>query len=450
MKVQMVVPEPRAVELQTLVQEFSSVAEGPTRPFDPQVIDFCAEFSRALFRSTETRPFPEIQALAFWMRRAELLRLKEEFLALETDHTILVPRGLVFHVPPANVDTIFIYSWLLSMLVGNRNVVRLSTRRSPQTVAICSVLNQVLARSEFQSIRAGTTMIVYGHEAEITAALSTVADVRVIWGGDRAVTAIRAVPLPPHARDLTFSDRYSLAVFHAGEYLRIGAEGRAELGERFFNDSYWFDQMGCSSPRLIVWCGAADRVRQASGLFFGELRRVVAGKGYTVDAGVAINKLVFSYRAVLDLPVREHGTWGNEVSLLGLDDLSVIRREEHCGAGLFFQARVSDLTDLEPFVCRRDQTLTHFGFEASELSRFARRLNGRGLDRLVPVGQALTFNRFWDGYDLLQEFTRRVYMQTTDAHRFGAASRQRESYAPARGGEPTHVQSGSAVSGTAC
>ncbi|MFC6804089.1 acyl-CoA reductase [Deinococcus caeni] len=39
-----------------------------------------------------------------------------------------MPRGLVFHVPPANVDTIFIYSWLMSVLAGNRNVIRLSSR----------------------------------------------------------------------------------------------------------------------------------------------------------------------------------------------------------------------------------------------------------------------------------------------------------------------------------
>ena len=37
--------------------------------------------------------------------------------------------------------------------------------------------------------------------------------------------------------------------------------------------------------------------------------------------------------------------------------------------------------------------------------------DGPGLDRLVPFGQALTFNRYWDGYDLLQEFTRRVYLE---------------------------------------
>jgi hypothetical protein len=29
----------------------------------------------------------------------------------------------------------------------------------------------------------------------------------------------------------------------------------------------------------------------------------------------------------------------------------------------------------------------------------------------VPIGQALQFHRYWDGYDLLQEFCRCVYIE---------------------------------------
>jgi len=30
---------------------------------------------------------------------------------------------------------------------------------------------------------------------------------------------------------------------------------------------------------------------------------------------------------------------------------------------------------------------------------------------MVPFGQALTFNRYWDGHDLLQSFSRRVFIE---------------------------------------
>ena len=34
-----------------------------------------------------------------------------------------------------------------------------------------------------------------------------------------------------------------------------------------------------------------------------------------------------------------------------------------------------------------------------------------GIDRIVPMGKALTFNRYWDGYDLLAEMIRHVYVE---------------------------------------
>jgi len=41
-------------------------------------------------------------------------------------------------------------------------------------------------------------------------------------------------------------------------------------------------------------------------------------------------------------------------------------------------------------------------------------LNGRALDRIVPIGQALQFGRFWDGNDLLQAFCRQVFIGGTE------------------------------------
>ena len=61
---------------------------------------------------------------------------------------------------------------------------------------------------------------------------------------------------------------------------------------------------------------------------------------------------------------------------------------------------------------RKDQTLSHFGFDHEEVRALARALNGRGIDRIVPIGRALQFHRYWDGYDLLRSFTRTVYVES--------------------------------------
>ena len=49
-----------------------------------------------------------------------------------------------------------------------------------------------------------------------------------------------------------------------------------------------------------------------------------------------------------------------------------------------------------------------YGLDRDAVHELARELNGRGIDRFVPVGRALEFNATWDGFDLLGEFVKRV------------------------------------------
>jgi hypothetical protein len=403
MTVEQIVPAAGKVDLAAALA--SLVESESPEPFGGEIIEFCGSFSRAIFKDREALQHPELQALAFWMRRAELIRLREAFTALARPDSLLAPRGVAFHIPPANVDTIFIYSWLLSVLAGNRNIIRLSLRASLQTEILCRLFNQTLGAAP-DSLQQSTLMVRYGHEREITQAISTVSDVRVVWGGDASVNAIRSVPLPPHARELTFPDRFSFAVLHAGAWL--GLEDRRPLAEQFFNDTFWFDQMGCSSPRLVFWCGSPEEAAQASAGFLESVRQHAAQKNYQVQTATRLNRFTFACLAAMEGNASSYQDL-IELTVLGLQRFEQLSRE-HCGGGLLFQYRVGDLLEIAPFVNRRDQTMTYFGFEKHELTDFARKLKGRGVDRIVPTGQALNFNRFWDGNDLLLEFMRYVYI----------------------------------------
>ena len=168
--------------------------------------------------------------------------------------------------------------------------------------------------------------------------------------------------------------------------------------------------MACSSPRLLVWCGDGAQAEEAGRLLFAQLRQVAESRGYEPDAGALLNKLTFTHRAILDLPVTACRRYGNQVTVLALESLDQARRE-HCGMGLFYEFRVNRLVDLAGFIRRQDQTLSHFGFDREDLEGLVRTVGSRGLERLVPIGQALTLNRFWDGFDLLQEFVRRVWVE---------------------------------------
>ncbi len=175
---------------------------------DERALDFLLALSRRLLGRDLAHRHPELGSLGFFLRRAELVRAVER-LGAGGGGTRRVPRGLVLQFPPANVDTIFVYSWALSMLAGNRNIVRVSARSSGAAQSVLDALNDVA--EAHPAIARTQRMISYDHDDAITAALCASCDVRVIWGGDVAVRSIRAHPIPPLARDLAFPDRSSFA-----------------------------------------------------------------------------------------------------------------------------------------------------------------------------------------------------------------------------------------------
>ena len=399
-RVRQVVPMRGWVDLGELLGRLGETPVVP--PFDRSRVDFVADVSRRLGRKGRERP--EIQALAFWMRKSELHRLAQSMLALEDERSVLMPRGTVFHLPPANVDTLFVYSWALSTLVGNRNIVRLSSRATDRSGLVLDTLCEAMV--DHPDVAGSSVIVTYGHDDVVTSTISGSCDVRVIWGGDVTVKRIRSVAIPAHATELVFADRFSMAAIGTEAYRGLSVQGRDRLAELFFTDAYWFDQLACSSARLLLWVGAADP-RPFSVDFYDRVRAVTHEKGYTVDSSAAVAKLGQAFGTMVDAEVTGYSAEDNTLTVLEMASFSDVRGE-FCGAGLFYHLHVRDLGEIVSDIRRPDQTLASYGIAEADLRRFILSLCGRGIDRIVPFGQALHFDRYWDGYDLLAELTRRV------------------------------------------
>src|SRR5690606_8242621 len=149
---------------------------------------------------------------------------------------------------------------------------------------------------------------------------------------------IRRSPLGPSGAELTFPDRFSLAAIGIEAYLGAPDDERDRVAEHFYNDAYWFDQLGCSSPRLAVRVGAEGRDDEARHDLAGRLERVIRDKAFRVETGTAIAKLTYACDAVLDHGVEAVVPSGNELVMLELPRFADVRGE-FCGAGLFFNLR---------------------------------------------------------------------------------------------------------------
>ena len=373
---------------------------------DERVVDFLARLARKLLAPAVARRQPELGSLGYFLRPAELNRAVSR---MRREDAFVFPRGNVFHVPPANVDTIFVYSWALSALAGNNNVVRISERSAVAADTILAALNEVLADAD-PVIGRTQRMVTYGRDDAVTAALSQWADLRVIWGGDAAVTAIRKHPLRPSARDLTFPDRTSWAAISAAGWRAADPAARRQAVVGFSNDAYWFDQAACSSPRTVFLVGTDTADVRAE--FVELLLEVVDQRGWQVDAAMAVEKRVNAYGLAATGAVTALDFPANSVTAMSLAAVPDAPRR-WIGAGAFPFAEVGSLLDLVPAMNRQDQTFSHFGFAPDELRAFALALAGRGVDRIVPFGSALTFGAIWDGYDLPHEFTRLTTVATS-------------------------------------
>jgi hypothetical protein len=397
------------VPLARLLEDVSEVpVGGPLKVGDERVLAFLSALSRRLLRPDLARQRPELGSLGFFLRRGELERAIEH-LADGVNGARRAPRGLVLHFPPANVDTIFVYSWAMSALAGNRNIVRISARSTVAAGMVLDALNDALVDAH-PAIAQTQRMITYGHDEAITAALSAACDLRVIWGGDQAVTTIRQYSIPPHARDLTFPDRSSFAAISVPAWSAAGVNQRRAVVEGFANDVYWFDQAACSSPRNLCWVGdpvAAQEAREEFALLLGD---VVVRRGWGVDAAMAIEKRVASYGLAASGAATSVTFAGNAIANVELAGLGSWQRT-WLGAGTICHVTISSLGDLIPVIRRKDQTMAQFGFTAAELDAFVTGVAGRGVDRIVPIGNALTFAQIWDGFDLVHEFTRIVTIQ---------------------------------------
>ena len=76
------------------------------------------------------------------------------------------------------------------------------------------------------------------------------------------------------------------------------------------------------------------------------------------------------------------------------------------GFGLFFEAALPSLEALPPLLPPKAQTLVCGGLEPSETAALLARAGARGVDRVVPLGQALEMDTVWDGRDLIAALSR--------------------------------------------
>ncbi len=371
-------------------------------PFEKSTIDFINELSKKINDYKYINNFPDLQSAAFFCRKSNILNLKKKNLI---NNQLRVGRGLLFHIAPANAPTNFLYSLIFGLLTGNSNIVKVSSKKFEQVEIICFLINKILKK--YKKISTFIKIIRYDNiNDEITKKISKLSDARIIWGGDKTIESIKKFVLKNRGVDISFADRYSACFINSNKFINLSEDKKKLLVNNFYNDTFTLDQNACSSPHLIFWYGS--NIKKNKNLFWTILADI-ANKRYNLLESSAVNKYMQICKNLIQNDnIKELKNYNNNIYTLLIKKLKKDITAYRGQWGYFYEYHLKNFQELKKIDTEKIQTITYFGFNNKELEKIILNNSPKGIDRVVPIGQALDIDFIWDGYDIYNFLTRTV------------------------------------------
>lgn len=352
---------------------------------------------------------PGVPFLAAFLQAANLSHLVareipepetlDRFVAIDDRKSArLLPKGIVCHWMAGNVPLLGMFSWAISVLAGNRNVIRVSSRHDD---LVSPLLRRLAEVSESGRELARETAVMQFDRDDIATqnAMSAMADVRIVWGGTEAVDAIRALPCDWECDTIVLGPRVSIAVLdpHAAHEAAIA---------RLVTDIVYFDQLACSSPQWLFLKGRpgdlafdtviermASEFERQSGTFprhalgFDETYRIQLDRARIVLDGGSVRR-------------DERTAW-----TMALVDVPQTRVS--CSNRFLQVIPFEDIDRVSPQIPRNVQTAVTLLGDA-EMELFSEDAARRGVCRFPRPGEGNHFESPWDGVPLISRLTRWV------------------------------------------
>lgn len=389
-------------ELQRVVEIVENSPNGV--PFDDSILEFFGRLSNSILQDKMAiRRFPDLAAFAWWIRPTNTSVLRNQFNRdREISQAFRVPRGLVVHIAPSNVEILFAYSWAISQLCGCKSIVRLSSSHTEMSKFL---VRQIFLIAHKLAVNLNSQFVTYDRENSVAnESLLKNCDVLVVWGGDDTVTQFRKSPLKADSVMISFPDRKSLMILSSNSYLELDENKRDQVASLARRDVSLFGQQACSSPRSVVWIGTA-KSREASDDFFFRWN----------SGGSSVLNLTTSELYQRNSFVHELAMDPNFISKHDFGEFIVCRvrsffgtGSNHPGHGLLLETSIDSLAELEQLITSTDQTLAYFGIDRDYIKNTLENFKFNWPRRVVPIGSTADFDSIWDGIDLTQSMLRLV------------------------------------------
>jgi Acyl-CoA reductase (LuxC) len=375
----------------------------------------------AALQGNDMESVPGAAFLRLWLRRGTLEPIIERELgrsALNGDWREEgqaklqgFPVGVVGHWPAGNIEIQPVLSLTCALLGRNASLVRVPRSLLGATYQVIAKLREidtagVLARR--------IDLVSFDHSRDdLQSAMARSVDGAMIWGGDEAVTRVRALPFPHWTRLAVFGPRLSVGAMDAEVW--SDRTERASWCQRIARDVWQFDQQACSSPQvLFLERGIDGDINE----FIHELRQAFQAENRAHprrEIHPSLTSAICLTRATWLLDDVENKAWFSHSP-----DWTIL-----FGTGTDIPKPTQGRTltvllvdDLLEVVTKFDGTVQTLGVAVGNMEKelaLAQAAGGRGVDRIVKLGRMHVFTSPWDGADLIRPMVRMVrYVPSQD------------------------------------
>ncbi len=369
--------------------------------FSEDIIKTLDIISKNLIKGIKNREVgDEYLYFAMWIRKKNLKRYKNIY-----NGKNIRGRGLTIHIAPSNVPTNALFTLVFGLLSGNSVAMRVSKRSRKDLLEPLRILDRT--KSELRYL---FSIFECAYDDLCFKELSDKAKALVIWGGNQTIENVISEFSNKKIKILSFANKTSLSVINLNWLDTVDADHKKIAAKLFARDLFSFGQKACSSPKLLVATGELNmKIKKELIDFLGD----VSNEGIKMkEKGVKARDCYINAEEF----AMKHGK-ENMINSKNLYCPLFKDRDKEIGISELYQAgndgclpiiHSNKWENISKYTQDNSQTMILIGLSDEQEEKIYLETKNTSITRYAKPGSALNIDIIWDGYDIVEELTRKI------------------------------------------
>ena len=317
------------------------------------------------------------------------------------------PQGTALHWLAGNVPVISLISLFQGILTKNKNIIKVSKTYKVILPKIFEDLKKNLKLNNklkkiLENILDSLLIIYVDHDDEKNLNyISKNSDIRIIWGGEEAVTKIAQLPKKISCKDIIFGPKVSMAYISKN---KINTKKDIKnFSDLFVNDVFNFDQLGCNSPHnLFVEKGSRFELIEIANILSTSFKNKILKINSPTDPTNKYNILMknFIHSLVKDNKIinDKNFEWNIYINKNPKIEEPLYNRS-------IFINSINSYKDLADMMPDNTQSIGLY-VNTNEKKHIVKKLSYKCGDRFPDIGTMSLYEAPWDGFLPMQNMIR--------------------------------------------